>query len=64
MRDFSIDLIWTKLQIAITGLGGQELMEQQKQMKGENDDDPNDNKGNGGTDGNPVEAREQSGTSD
>ena len=22
MRDFSIDLIWTKLQIAITGLGG------------------------------------------
>ena len=22
MRDFSIDLIWTKLQIAITGIGG------------------------------------------
>ena len=22
MRDFSVDLIWTKLQIAITGIGG------------------------------------------
>ena len=22
MRDFNIDLIWTKLQIAITGIGG------------------------------------------
>lgn len=42
----------------------QELMDKQNQMKGEDTDDPGNNKGNGGTDGNPAETREQSGTSD
>lgn len=42
----------------------QELMEKQNQMKGEDTNDPGNNKGNGGADGNPAETREQSGTSD
>ena len=25
MRDFSIDLVWTKIQMAITGIGSDEL---------------------------------------
>lgn len=42
----------------------QELMEKQNQMKGEDTNDPGNNEGNGGTDGNPAETRKQSGTSD
>lgn len=42
----------------------QELMEKQNQMKGEDGNDPSDNKGDGGADGNPAETREQSGTAD
>ena len=42
----------------------QELMEKQNQMKGEDTNDPGNNEGNGGADGNPAETREQSGTSD
>ena len=42
----------------------QELMDKQIQMKGEDTNDPGNNEGNGGTDGNPAETRKQSGTSD
>ena len=42
----------------------QELMDKQNQMKGEDTNDPGNNEGNGGTDGNTAETREQSGTSD
>ena len=33
MRDFSIDLIWTKVQIAITALGGWLLLHQSLSMR-------------------------------
>lgn len=42
----------------------QELFEKQNQMKGEDGNDPGNNEGNGGADGNPAETREQSGTAD
>lgn len=42
----------------------QEMMNKQNLEKGEDTNDPGNNEGNGGTDGNPVEARKQSGTSD
>lgn len=42
----------------------QELLEKQNQMKGEDGNDPGNNEGNGGADGNPAETREQSGTAD
>lgn len=42
----------------------QELIEKQNQMKGEDGNDPGNNEGNGGTDGNPAETRKQSGTAD
>ena len=42
----------------------QEFMEKQNQMKGEDTNDPGNNEGNGGADGNPAETRKQSGTSD
>ena len=42
----------------------QELLEKQNQMKGEDTNDPGNNEGNGGADGNPAETRKQSGTSD
>lgn len=42
----------------------QELIEKQNQMKGEDGNDPGNNKGNGGADGNPAETRKQSGTAD
>ena len=42
----------------------QELMNKQNLEKGEDTNDPGNNEGNGGTDGNSVEARKQSGTSD
>lgn len=42
----------------------QEMMNKQNLEKGEDTNDPSNNEGNGGTDGNPVEARKQSGTSD
>lgn len=42
----------------------QELIEKQNQMKGEDDNDPGNNEGNGGADGNPAETRKQSGTAD
>lgn len=42
----------------------QELMDKQNQRKGEDTNDPGNNEGNGGADGNPAETREQSGTSD
>lgn len=42
----------------------QELMEQQNQMKGEDGNDPGNNEGHGGADGNAAETREQSGTAD
>jgi SPP1 family phage portal protein len=41
----------------------QELMEKQN-TEGGNEDDPGNNEGNGGTDGNAAETREQSGNSD
>lgn len=42
----------------------QEMMNKQNLEKGEDTNDPGNNEGNGGTDGNSVEARKQSGTSD
>lgn len=42
----------------------QELIEKQNQMKGEDGNDPGNNEGNGGADGNPAETRKQSGTAD
>lgn len=42
----------------------QELIEKQNQMKGEDGNDPGNNEGNGGADGNPAETRKQSGTTD
>lgn len=42
----------------------QELIEKQNQMKGEDGNDPSNNEGNGGADGNPAETRKQSGTAD
>ena len=42
----------------------QELMKKQNQMKGVVQDDPGNNKGNGGADGNSAETREQSGIAD
>lgn len=42
----------------------QELLEKQIKMKGEDGNDPGDNKRNGNADGNPAETREQSGTAD
>lgn len=42
----------------------QELIEKQNQMKEEDGNDPGNNEGNGGADGNPAETRKQSGTAD
>ena len=43
----------------------QELFEKQQAMKeGGNEDDPSDNEGNGGTDGNTAQTREQGGNTD
>ena len=42
----------------------QELIEKQNQMKGEDGNDPGNNEGNGGADGNPAETRKQGGTAD
>lgn len=42
----------------------QELIEKQNQMKGEDGNDPGNNEGNGGADGNLAETRKQSGTAD
>ena len=42
----------------------QELIEKQNQMKGEDGNDPGNNEGNGGADGNPAETRKPSGTAD
>lgn len=42
----------------------QEMMNKQNLEKGEDTNDPGNNERNGGTDGNSVEARKQSGTSD
>lgn len=42
----------------------QELIKKQNQMKGEDGNDPGNNEGNGGADGNPAETRKQSGTAD
>lgn len=42
----------------------QELIEKQNQMKGEDGNDPGNNEGNGGADGNHAETRKQSGTAD
>lgn len=42
----------------------QEMFEQQLQMKGANDNDPGDNKGNEGADRNSAETRKQSGNTD